>query len=446
MSTRLVFCPPPCKSAFQRAAFLGLLEPGRTRLSVHLPEFAPGLGRDARAALRVVNALGAEVIHELTGPGMGDIVIQSHGWVRPSGGSLACGESATTARFVLALLAGLGGDARLEAEPQLARREVGDSVVHTLESLGCDFDWMGEPGCFPMRIASVGGDDPLDLRIDTSHTSQAASGLLMVLARRGGRLVIDGPPGYAPLTAAWLRRFGVALEMDVCSRHAEFFVTRNLRESDRAVFVPGDPSAASFFLAWSASCGVSAEVRGLGDLRDGPEAFHPDIGFLGDLEAIGVSCQHDESALRIDPARGSVPSSTSAASPIDLSDRPDCVAPLVALLSTLPGRHALRSAKLRHKESDRLTVLARGLRLLGFAAVDTGDTLVFEGRVPQAQPETIEGTLETAGDHRMAMAFATLASIHRLRVRLDDEDCVDKSFPGFHRELRRWEAARRTLS
>lgn len=410
---------------------------------MHLPEFAPELGRDALASLRLVDALGAEVTCALAGPGSGDVVIQSHGLRRPRGETLACGDSATSARFVLALLAGLGGDATIEAGPQLARRKIGDSFVLTLESVGLDITWTGQTGFFPLRCASLGAEQPLDLRIDTNHTSQAASGLLLVMARRGGRLVLDGPPGYAPLTAAWLRVFGAAIEADVGPSHAEFLVTKSARGTDRSVTVPGDPSAASFFLAWAAGCGVPAEVRGLGDLRDGPEGLHPDVRFLDDLEAIGVHCADDASALRIDPARETV---LASASPIDLSDRPDCVAPLVALLSTLPGRHSLSSAKLRHKESDRLAVLARGLRCLGFVAEDVGDTLVFEGRVPTSEHETIESTVETAGDHRMAMAFATLASIHGIRVRLDDEDCVDKSFPGFHRELRRWEAARRTRS
>jgi 3-phosphoshikimate 1-carboxyvinyltransferase len=87
--------------------------------------------------------------------------------------------------------------------------------------------------------------------------------------------------------------------------------------------------------------------------------------------------------------------------------------------------------ELRVKESDRLALVARNLAALGVRAYSEADTLHVEGS--EAPPR---GRVETAGDHRLAMAFAVLGTVPGARVELDDERCVAVSYPGFFRDLR----------
>jgi 3-phosphoshikimate 1-carboxyvinyltransferase len=88
--------------------------------------------------------------------------------------------------------------------------------------------------------------------------------------------------------------------------------------------------------------------------------------------------------------------------------------------------------ELRVKESDRLALIAGNLRALGVSAVSAGDTLTVEGtdRPPR-------GRVVTAGDHRLAMAFAVLGTVPGAAVRLDDRTCVAVSYPAFFRDLGR---------
>ena len=124
-----------------------------------------------------------------------------------------------------------------------------------------------------------------------------------------------------------------------------------------------------------------------------------------------------------------------------LDERPDCFPPLVALLSAVPGRHQLGEApKLRGKESDRIGVLARGLAALGFEVQERPGSLLLSGRRPGSWSPPPGLVLAPEGDHRMFMAFATLARIHGVELAIAEPDCVAKSWPGFARMLARFSA------
>ena len=95
------------------------------------------------------------------------------------------------------------------------------------------------------------------------------------------------------------------------------------------------------------------------------------------------------------------------------------------------------AGELRVKESDRLGLLAANIRALGGRATVSGNDLVIEGS--DAPPV---GKVITSGDHRLAMAFAVLGTVPGARVRVDDLQCAEVSFPGFHRVLRSLKAPR----
>jgi len=113
----------------------------------------------------------------------------------------------------------------------------------------------------------------------------------------------------------------------------------------------------------------------------------------------------------------------------DLGSMPDMVPTLAVLAAMRPGRTVITNcAHLRIKESNRLQALATELNKTGVRIKETDDGLVIEGDAPRG------AEIETYNDHRIAMSFAVLGlAIPGMRIK--DENCVDKSFPGFWEEL-----------
>jgi 3-phosphoshikimate 1-carboxyvinyltransferase len=113
----------------------------------------------------------------------------------------------------------------------------------------------------------------------------------------------------------------------------------------------------------------------------------------------------------------------------DLGNMPDMVPTLAVLGAVRPGRTIITKVPhLRLKESDRLAALAAELRKIGVRAQERVDGLVIEGNKPHG------AEIETYNDHRIAMSFAVLG-LAIPGIRIQNEDCVDKSFPGFWEEL-----------
>jgi 3-phosphoshikimate 1-carboxyvinyltransferase len=105
---------------------------------------------------------------------------------------------------------------------------------------------------------------------------------------------------------------------------------------------------------------------------------------------------------------------------------------LAALASRAVGVTAFRQVgELRVKESDRLSLIAENLRAVGAEAAVVGDDLLVEGGGPDPR-----GTIRTARDHRLAMAFAVLGTVPGARIRIDDMACAAVSFPGFSETLK----------
>ena len=350
------------------------------------------------------------------------------GWQAPEGVELDLGMNGTALRTVTAIVGLLGGRVRVDGDPALRRRPL-DELVCALEALAVRFEFEGDRFRVPFVIDAPCRESA-ELRIDARRTSQAATGLLFGLAALpdGGRLCVQGPLGYVPLTLAWLAEFGV--EFAVETRQGEHVFERQSPaiSGREAVEVPADPSSATWILALAAGLGREIEIAGL-DAR-GLGRAHPDLAFIIDLQRLGHEVVCDEQVLVLSPS----PTLGEGDFSVELEARPDSAPPLVALLSARPGRHRISAPRLRAKESDRIATLCRGLELLGFSCKETETGLEFEGCRPGELSLNGPARVEVAEDHRMAMAFATLARIHGLEVEIDDPQAVTKSWPGF------WEA------
>ncbi len=335
----------------------------------------------------------------------------------PGGGELQLGESGTSARL-LAALAALGRrPSRLDGAPRLRERPLA-ALLQALRELDARVEAVADR--LPLRV----GGSPLrggEVSIDASQTSQGVSALMLIASALPGGLRIV-PRGetvsrpYVELTVRVLREYGVAVE-----RVPDGWRVPASSYGGRELEVGGDHSSASYLLAAAAVVGGRVRVQ-----RLDPASAQADAGFAALLERTGCTVRRGASWIE---AIGNGPL---APFDVDLRDAPDLGPTLGMLAMFASGASRLGGiAHLRHKESDRVAVLADNLRRFGCCAEEGTDQLVIDPR-PAARPSSVR--VRTAGDHRMAMAFA-VAGLAVEGVELDDAGCVAKSNPGFWDQL-----------
>ena len=411
--------PPGDKSITHRAYILGLLAEGETL--VH----HPNVGEDCEATLRCVQALGAEV-----GIGSGIVRIAGTGGrLRAPDGPLDCGNSGTTLRLLAGVLASQPFEFTLSGDDSLRRRPV-DRVISPLRAMGATLS--GRDGDRLPPLIVRGG--PLNGTCFPHPTSsaQVASAILLAGAQARGATSIRTAAGVRDHTSRMLRRFGVPVEEQLQAGGARLVsVAGPAHLRGCSLRMPGDFSAAAFFLAAAAACpGARITVAGVG-LNDSR------IQLLDTLKQMGAGV--DLGPIRI--VDGEPVGEVTVTGPEEL--RPSEITPqqVVRLVDEIPawavvasaarGTSRLRGAEeLRLKESDRLHALAEGLRVLGLQVEELPDGLDLQGGPVGG------GFLRACGDHRIAMAFALLGSRATGRVTVDDGSCIATSYPGFSEALR----------
>ena len=382
---------PGSKSQTQRALILAALATGDSELQ------GPLDCDDSRALRRALELLGVTVTEE---PGC---------W-RVRGGRLAapaaplwCGEAGTTSRFLAPLCLLVDGELRLDGSPRLRERPLAP-LLEALERLGVEARCDGRPGALPVRLRRRGEPSP-GTWIDVSRSSQFLSGLLLVAPRlpRGLDLETRGGPvsrPYVELTLRALRAFGASVE-----ERAGGLRVRPSTLAPRELQIEGDWSAGAFLLAGAHLAGKRIAVENLD-----PDSAQGDRVIARQLRELARPAPHR----------------------FDLTDCPDLIAPLAAAAAA--AAHPVEICGVAHarlKESDRVAVLARGLRAAGLLAEEQPDGLTLRpgGALRPAR-------LDPAGDHRMAMAFGLL-SLLEPGIEVVDPACVGKSYPGFWRDLER---------
>lgn len=406
---------PGSKSISNRALLLAALADGTTELDGLLD------ADDTRVMVAALRTLGVAV--EIDG---------DRARIRGCGGDfpvraadLFMGNAGTAMRPLAAALAFAGGSYRLDGVARMRERPIGD-LVDALNALGARIAYEGAPGYPPIRIepAALAARDRVDIKGDVS--SQFASGLLMtapLIAPQGGLIVrvagalISQP--YVALTIALMRRFGVEVER-VDAGGAAFRVPRARYRAPGRFAIEGDASGASYFLALGALAGGPVRVSGAGRA-----SVQGDIAFAGLLERMGASIRWGDDWIE---AR--------AVGRLRAIDD-DCTAiPDAAMTAAVAALFADGTTRLtgigswRVKETDRIAAMATELRKLG-AAVETGDDWL------KIEPPSRlrEATIDTYGDHRIAMCFA-LAAAGGVPVHIRDPQCVAKTFPDYFSALR----------
>lgn len=408
---------PGDKSLSHRALLFAAIARGESHIGGMLTSL------DARSSARVLRQLGAEV--SPLGPDR-TVRIAGRGRLRRPHATLNCGNSGTTTRLLLGLLAAHPFAATLTGDRSLRKRPM-RRVTVPLRQMGARVTEHNEAGTLPLTIRG-GTLTPLRHEMPVS-SAQIKSCLLLAGLAGGVPVSVREPHGRSrDHTERLLRAFGFQVE-EAADGWIHFEPTGRVEPFDMQV--PGDPSSAMF------PVGAALLAEG-GELRITGVCVNPTrTGFLNVLARMGATVMVDGIELQFDePVADLVvtPASLRATEvgALEIPGLIDEIPMLAALATRARGTTIFREVgELRVKESDRLGLIAENIRRLGGLAEVVGDDLHVEGNalVPR-------GTVLTAGDHRLAMAFAVLGTVPGARVRVDDMACAAVSFPGFPEMLR----------
>jgi 3-phosphoshikimate 1-carboxyvinyltransferase len=406
---------PGDKSLTHRALMLGAMAKGTSFIRGALTSL------DARSTARVLRQLGTEV--SPLAPGRVTRV-EGRGRFRRPDATLDCGNSGTTTRLLLGLLAAHSMRVTLTGDVSLRRRPM-RRVTVPLSEMGARFSESSNDG-LPLTVTG-GKLRPLRHQLPVS-SAQIKSCLL--LAGLAGRVQVElrEPAGRSrDHTERLLRAFGYLIE----ERDGWLTFEPTGEVTPFEMEIPGDPSSAAFPVG-------AALLAESGELRVSRVCLNPTrTGFLRVLERMGARVAAEDIGPQFDEPVGALVAGPSPliGTEVSAEEIPGLIdeIPLLAALATRArGTTVFRDvAELRVKESDRLDLIAFNIRALGGTAEISGDDIFVSGG---DQPP--RGTVRTGGDHRIAMAFAILGTLPGARVRIDDMECAAVSFPGFREMLR----------
>lgn len=412
---------PGDKSLTHRALLFAALAEGTSEL------FNLQTGGDAQATACVLRALGCAVPELPPDGGAVDVAgVGLHGLRQPRQ-ALDCGNSGTTARLMLGVLAGcplravVTGDASLRSRPM--RR-----VTAPLARMGARFDELEETDRLPIAVE---GGRLAALSYESPHASAQVKSAL-ILAGLTGRadVAVREPFLSRDHTERLLRAMGAEITTTQLADGGVLIVSKPAETLRPLHFaVPGDISAATFFLAWGllSRRAVRVERVGLNPGRTGVLRVLREMGALLDVRPTAEQCGEPVGDIIAEPSRLSAVSIGGETIPSLIDEVPV----LAVLAARAEGETTIRGAgELRVKESDRLAALATNLRAIGVAAEELPDGLIVHGT-----DRPLSGHIRAHGDHRIAMAFAILGALPGCSIRIDDAAAAAVSFPGFWDEL-----------
>lgn len=400
---------PGDKSMSHRAFLLAAMADGRS--IIH----NAGPGRDVAATRDVITRLGARPAgDEVVGPGVG-------GWTTPEA-VLDCANSGTTLRLTTGVVAGAPFETTLSGDESLRRRPMG-RLVAPLEALGATVS-LGPGGLPPVTIGGSSSLQGADVAIPIA-SAQVRSAFTLAAIQAEGPSTITSPVGFRDHTERWLETMGLGERIS-----PQTFRIHPGKVPPFRYVIPGDPSSAAFL--WAAA----ALIKGATVTTPGISLNAGRIGFLQVLEAMGAIVDGEVTgAILGDPVgtvtvtghglSGTVVGGNLTAATLD-------ELPLVAVVGSFAeGITRVEGAsELRAKESDRIDSTVAMIRALGGGAEPRSDGFDVLGI-----GWLDAGTVNAAGDHRIAMAAAVAATAARGPVRIIGGSVAGVSWPGFYDEL-----------
>jgi 3-phosphoshikimate 1-carboxyvinyltransferase len=399
---------PGSKSISNRVLLLAALAKGAT--TVH------GLldAEDTRMMLGALQKL--DIVIDLRK--FASMVVNGAGGIPCKKMDLFLGNAGTAFRPLTAALAFSGGSYRLMGKARMHARPIRD-LVDPLRSIGARIDYAGNEGFPPLAIqpGKIQAKGHVEVRGNVS--SQYLSALLMTLPLAGGGTVeivgelISKP--YVTITLNMMRKFGIEVAVNGWK---SFDVPGFSYVAPKEIYVEGDASSASYFLAAGAIGGGPVRVLGVG--RD---SIQGDVRFVEVLAKMGANVEMGDDWIQVSsPASGKL-----APFDLDLNHIPDAAMTAAVAALFAGGQSAIRNiASWQVKETDRITAMACELRKLGATVVEGPDFLKI---TPPAKLNA-GVAIDTYDDHRMAMCFS-LAALGGVPVRINDPQCVAKTFPEY---------------
>lgn len=407
---------PGDKSISHRAAILSAISDGTATISNFL------VADDCLSSLRCIEQLGATVDRDgttvtITGCGIDGL--------RSPISDLDCGNSGTTARTIAGILAGQPFRSTVIGDASLSKRPM-RRIIEPLERLGAQID--SNHDSLPITL---GGSKLTGCEIELKVASaQVKTCILFAGLLASGETSVIEPTPTRDHTERMLNWLGVDATVKKIENGKRITVSGGSRPRARDIVVPGDISSAAF-LAVAAAClpNSSVKIRNIG--------INPTrTGIIEVLRNCGVKIVIDNaSEICNEPVADIVVSSGELTSPPKIDSQ--IVAnvidelPIIAVLGTqLPnGIEVGGAAELRVKESDRIKSIVRNLRTVG-ADVDE-----FEDGFLVRRSDIIGGSIDSYGDHRIAMAFAVAGLLSKDGISISNAECTDISFPGFFETL-----------
>ena len=399
---------PGDKSISHRSVMLGAIADGDTRVSGLLE------GEDVLATVAAFRSMSVRI----EGPHEGEAVIGGVGreGLRAPAAAVDLGNSGTALRLLAGLLAGQRFDCTLVGDDSLSRRPM-RRITEPLSRMGARID-TADGGTPPIRLRACDGLVPIDYTPAVA-SAQVKSGILLAGLYAGGRTCVTEPVPTRDHTERMLAAFGVALARD----RLRTCIDGGARLAATEIDVPGDISSAAFFLAAAAGrTGSDLLVRGVG--------VNPTrTGILTILERMGadISWSSPRTAGGEPVADLRVRGTTLRGIDVDPALVPLAIDEFPAVFAAAAAARGVTrvtgAGELRVKESDRIAASAAALGALGVAVQVAEDGMTIEGGTMSG------GEVDSAGDHRIAMAFASAAAAAPVRVRSCGN--VTTSFPGF---------------
>ena len=328
------------------------------------------------------------------------------------------GNNGTATRFLTSVAALGSGTFRINGDARMAERPI-LPLIQALQGWEVDIASINNNGCPPLLIKANGLSGG-KTTLPAGKSSQYLSSLLLVgpYARKEAELDVEGEIlslPYVFMTLAVMEAFGIRVEANEALN--SFRIPRGIyRAMDYAV--EGDASNASYFYAAAAVTGGEVTVPNVP-----VPSLQGDAAFVALLARMGCQVNKTGEGLTV-----SGPEELKGIT-IDMGDMPDVVPTLAVVASRAKGRTTIKNiAHLRIKECDRLHAMAVELAKMGARVQELEDSLIIEGKDPDAPMHG--AAINTYNDHRIAMSFA-VAGLAVPGVKILGEECVAKSFPDF---------------
>lgn len=423
MPFRGIMRVPSDKSISHRAVLFAGLASGTSHLERVLPS------ADVHATIEAMRALGAQLSLEQDESGLSGSVTGIALSPSVDGPVLMdCGNSGTTARLLLGVLAGLGVDATLFGDASLRSRPM-ERVMAPLRALGARFESDG--GTLPVRVLPDGALVPGQIAIDQA-SAQVKSAILLAGMQADGVTSITEPNKSRDHTELLLPAFGVPVEVEGLTARVKGPASMHAHD----MRIPSDPSSASF-VAVAATLAPGSDVLlehvALNPTRTG--AFEVLRRMGADITIVNESLEGCE---RVGDLRVRSASCLQAArvTPQEVPTLIDEIPILSIAAACARGETVFESAgELRVKESDRFSAVVEGLHALDVDAFAVGDDLHVIGDAELLFAEREPLSMPTHGDHRLAMTWHLAGIVLGTPVELDDPSCVVVSWPGFFEDI-----------